>query len=70
MKLRYSDITPEPIYLNRRAFMVGVAALAVGAPAREGDAAPPPEPGPLKATPNPAYKHADPPTKYERVDLQ
>src|SRR5688500_14590838 len=65
MKLRYSDITPEPIYLNRRAFMVGVAALAVGAAAREVDAARPPEPGPLQATPNPAYKHADAPTKYE-----
>ena len=66
MQLRYSDITPEPIYLNRRAFMVGVAALAVAACSEtEADAAAPPEPGPLKASPNPAYKHADPPTKYE-----
>jgi sulfoxide reductase catalytic subunit YedY len=68
MKLRYSDVTPEPIYLNRRAFMVGIAALAVGAGACETDeagAAKPPEPGPLKATPNAAYKYPDPPTKYE-----
>jgi methionine sulfoxide reductase catalytic subunit len=65
MKLRYSDITPEPIYLNRRAFMVGIGALALGASVRDVDAAKPPEPGPLQATPNPAYKQADPPTKYE-----
>jgi methionine sulfoxide reductase catalytic subunit len=65
MKLRYSDITPEAIYLNRRAFMVGIAALALGASVRDVDAAKPPEPGPLQATPNPTYKQADPPTKYE-----
>ena len=65
MKLRHSDITPEPIYLNRRAFMVGIGALALGASVRDVDAAKPPEPGPLPATPNPAYKQADPPTKYE-----
>jgi methionine sulfoxide reductase catalytic subunit len=66
MTLRHSDVTPEPIYINRRAFMVGVAAFAAaGGSAGETDAAPPPEPGPLKATPNAAYKHADAPTKYE-----
>ena len=65
MKLRYADITPEAIYLNRRAFMVGLGALALGASAPEVDAAKPPEPGPLSATPNPAYKQPDPPTKYE-----
>ena len=67
MKLNYSDVTPEPVYLNRRAFMVGIGALALaGCSDTAADAAaPPPEPGPLKATPNPAYKHADAPTKYE-----
>ena len=65
MKLRYSDITPEAIYLNRRAFMVGVAAVALSPCVTEADAAPPPEPTPLKAVPNVAYKHADPTTKYE-----
>src|SRR5688572_30225092 len=67
MDLKYSDITPEPIYLNRRAFMVGVAALAVAgcSETTQADAAAPPEPGPLAATPNPAYKHSDAPTKYE-----
>ena len=65
MKLRYSDITPEAVYMNRRAFMVGIGALALGASATHADAAPPPAPPPLPATPNPAYKQADPPTKYE-----
>jgi sulfoxide reductase catalytic subunit YedY len=66
MNLKYSDITPEPIYLNRRGFMVGVAALAVGGAATTGaEGARPPEPGPLAAMPNPAYKHPDAPTKYE-----
>jgi sulfoxide reductase catalytic subunit YedY len=66
MRLRYSDITPEAIYLNRRAFMIGAAALAVtGCAAEDVDAAAPPEPGPLKATPNPAYTQPDAPTKYE-----
>jgi methionine sulfoxide reductase catalytic subunit len=67
MDLKYSDITPEPIYLNRRAFMVGVAALAVAgcSETTQADAAAPPEPGPLAATPNPAYKYPDAPTKYE-----
>jgi len=67
MDLKYSDITPEPVYLNRRAFMVGVAALAVAgcSETTRADAAAPPEPGPLAATPNPAYKYPDAPTKYE-----
>ena len=67
MKLKYSDITPEAIYLNRRAFMVGAAALAVtGCSETPADAATaPPEPGPLASTPNPKYKYPDPPTKYE-----
>jgi len=66
MRLRYSDVTPEQIYLNRRAFMVSVTALVVaGTSAPEAEAAAPPEPAPLKATPNPAYKQPDPPTKYE-----
>ena len=63
MRLKYSDITPEAIYLDRRTFMVGAAALLVGgAPAA---AATPPEPAPLKATPNAKFRLEDPPTKYE-----
>jgi sulfoxide reductase catalytic subunit YedY len=65
MKLRYSDVTPEPIYLNRRAFMVGAAAFAAAGGAGRAEAAAPPEPGPLKATANPAFRGDEPPTKYE-----
>ncbi len=63
MKLKYADITPEAIYLDRRAFMVGAAALLVGGARAE--AATPPEPAALKATPNPKFRIDDPPTKYE-----
>src|SRR5205809_294690 len=63
MKLTYADITPEAIYLDRRAFMVGAAALLVGGARAE--AATPPKPAALKATPNPKFRIDDPPTKYE-----
>ena len=33
MKLNWSDVTPEAIYLNRRSFMAGAAALAAGSAA-------------------------------------
>jgi len=51
MRLKHSDVTPEPIYLDRRAFMIGAAALLVTA--GESVAATPAEPAALKATPNP-----------------
>ena len=55
MRLRYSDVTPEPLYVSRRELMVGAAALLVTAGATEAAAAtPPPAGAPLKATPNPA----------------
>src|SRR5262245_64555878 len=63
MRLKYSDVTPEAIYLNRRAFMVGAAALFVTGAAAEGAA--PPEPAALAATPNTKFRLDDPPTKYE-----
>src|SRR5438132_8866620 len=63
MRLKHSDVTPEPVYLYRRAFMIGAAALVVAGGASA--AAAPPEPGPLKATPNPKFRIDDPPTKYE-----
>ena len=66
MRLRYSDVTPEPLYLSRRELMVGAAALAAhGRRRRRPLAATPPAGAPLKATPNPAYRVADPPTKIE-----
>ena len=57
-----SEITDEKIYLNRRAFMVGAAALALVPWPAESAAAP--ELAQLKATPNPAYRQADAPTKF------
>jgi sulfoxide reductase catalytic subunit YedY len=66
MKLRYSDVTPEKLYLTRRELMAGAAALAmVGCDVGTGATAAPPTGAPLKATPNPAYTWPDPPTKVE-----
>jgi len=66
MKLRYSDVTPEKLYLTRRELMAGAAALAmVGCDVGTGATAAPPDGTPLKATPNPAYTWPDPPTKVE-----
>jgi sulfoxide reductase catalytic subunit YedY len=64
MRLRYSDVTPERWYLSRRELMAGAAALAVAGGGRDAIAATPAG-APLKATPNPAYKVADTPTKFE-----
>ena len=61
---RESEVTDHQVYLNRRAFMVGIGALALGAAGVETEAAPPP-PAPLPATPNPAYRLPDAPTKWE-----
>jgi len=68
MRLRYSDVTPEKLYLSRRELMAGAIALAaVGCDAgtEAGAAAPAPAGAPLKATPNPAYRVQDTPTKFE-----
>ena len=59
------EITPRDEYLNRRAFMLGAAALAL-AP-RGAEAAAPPAGQPLKATPNSAYKLDDPLTPLKDV---
>jgi methionine sulfoxide reductase catalytic subunit len=61
--LAWSEVTPEHIYLNRRSFMVGVAALTLaGQPV---EAAPPPTGTPLPATRNAALSVKDPSTKFE-----
>ncbi len=60
-----SEITPYDVYLNRRAFMVGAAALALGP--RVGEATPPPAGQALKAAPNPVYRLGDSPTPFKDV---
>jgi len=64
---RESDVTNETVYLNRRAFMTGVGALALIGASADGEAAAPPEPAPLAATPNPAYRLSETPTKWEEA---
>jgi sulfoxide reductase catalytic subunit YedY len=63
--LRDSDVTPYGLYLSRRAFISGAAALAV-APGVARAAAPPTGQS-LKAVPNPAYRSEDPPTPFKDV---
>ncbi len=68
MRLKYSDVTDEKLYLDRRAFMVGAAALLVaGCEAADTSAATPsaPAPAPLKAARNAQYSVSEPETKYE-----
>ena len=65
-QLKYSEVTPHAVYLNRRAFMVGAAAtLALGP--REGDAATPTTGQSLKAAPNAAYRLEDATTPFKDV---
>jgi len=59
------EITPFQVYLNRRAFMIGAAALAL-APARPVPAAPPTGQT-LPAKRSAAFSVQDPPTKFESV---
>ena len=65
MTLRHSDVTPERHYLSRRELMVGAALAVVGLDAGRDASAAAPAGAPLKATPNPAYRVADAPTKIE-----
>jgi methionine sulfoxide reductase catalytic subunit len=69
-KLRGEDISPRDItdhriYLNRRAFMAGAAALALAPWGREALAQGNLQP--LQATKNPAYQVPDAPTPYKSV---
>jgi len=60
-----SEITGYQLYLNRRSFLIGAAALAL-APSAPAVAATPAG-QPLKATPNKPFVADDPPTKFESV---
>ncbi len=61
---RDSDTTPELVYVNRRAFMIGLGAVALVGPSGNAEAAAP-TPAPLSSAPNPAYRLSDSPTKWE-----
>src|SRR5687768_5093916 len=66
-RFRSWEITPESVYLNRRAFMagaLGTAALTLLPGEAEAMPAPPVDKLPTLAAPSAAqYKHADTPTK-------
>jgi len=65
--IKSSEITDFTLYLNRRSFMIGAAALAL-APSGPAVAAPsPPALQPLQAKRNEAFLVDDPPTKLESV---
>jgi len=61
-RFRSSEITPEHVYLDRRSFMVGAAALALMPAVAEATT---PQGAPLKAPRNEAYKLDDAITKFE-----
>ena len=63
--IKSSEITDEKLYLNRRSFLIGAAALALG-PSGAAVAAPPAG-QPLPAKRNPAFALEDGPTKFESV---
>ena len=63
--IKSSEITDFHVYLNRRAFLIGAAALALG-PAKSAAAAPPTG-QPLKAPRNAPFSVEDPPTAFESV---
>jgi sulfoxide reductase catalytic subunit YedY len=65
---KWSEVTGREVYLNRRAFMLAAAAAAVVGGEAAHAAPPAPAAGtPLKATRNPAFALADPPTKFQDV---
>ena len=63
---RSSEITDERLYLDRRRFLTGAAALGAAAllPGLEAEAKVPTG-APLKAARNPAFVHSDQPNKFE-----
>jgi sulfoxide reductase catalytic subunit YedY len=63
--IKSSEITPYEVYLNRRTFLKGTAALAL-APSVAGAATLPARQA-LKAGRNPAFAVEDPPTDFESV---
>jgi sulfoxide reductase catalytic subunit YedY len=62
-RFKASEITDPRLYVNRREFMLGAAALALMPPAAFAAATPSGQP--LKASRNPAFSISDPATKFE-----
>src|SRR5262252_8657034 len=62
---KQSEVTPYSVYLDRRAFMIGAAALALGPKA--GETAQEAAGQALQAMPNPAYRLEDSPTPLKDV---
>jgi methionine sulfoxide reductase catalytic subunit len=65
MQFRWSDVTPERLYLNRREFMAGAGALVLGAGTAGAEAAQPPTGQPLKAARNDQLSSKEAPTKFQ-----
>jgi sulfoxide reductase catalytic subunit YedY len=63
-RFRSSEITPERVYLDRRAFIGGAGALLLGAGMADAEAAPP-QGQPLKAARNEPFSVKEAPTKFE-----
>jgi methionine sulfoxide reductase catalytic subunit len=63
-RFKWSEATPERVYLDRRTFMAGAAALLI-APSAADAAVAPSDFAALAAKPNPTYRLADAPTKFE-----
>jgi methionine sulfoxide reductase catalytic subunit len=63
--LKENQVTPYGLYLNRRAFIAGGAALALGP--RAGEASTPAPGQPLKAAPNLQYRLEDAKTPFKDV---
>src|SRR5437667_12703265 len=61
-RFRSSEITPERLYLDRRSFLAGAAALALAPGLARANT---PQGAPLKAPRNEAYKVEDAVTKFE-----
>ena len=64
-KFSSSDVTPERLYLDRRAFIAGAGALVLGTRPAEAAAPPVPQGAPLKAARNDALSLKEPATKFE-----
>ncbi len=63
-----SEITPYRLYLSRREFLAGAAALALGPlAAGTSEASAAPAGGPLKAARNAAFSLTEPPTSFENA---